>query len=295
VPIQRYRFITVKALRILAVAALCLSSCARAGAPVEFVETPTTQDLAMTAETEPPVATVPVTDVETADPPSGICAVFDAHLDDLLVNLEEEPFRGLFTGEVDPDDPLLGENDGPFGEAWHALMTDLVERDRSDKRPLIDTEQELVELNQLSAAQCGYPILSAIATMTCAPDSGGEPTCEEPTDTRAEYRRFQQTADRIEAYFEAGGPNWLSEIPGEGIAAMRSYDASGETLVRIEALVRIDEDQVPELGLWVAGFSEFNNFDFDNLDSLRDPLFWDQADHRATYLSMAVVGGLFGV
>jgi hypothetical protein len=225
--------------------------------------------------------------VPRSDSLVGICATFDRHLDELLAEPDASRLLGVLTGESDGEDPLLHANDGPFGNAWHDLMTELVERDPSDQRPLIEAADDLWELNQLSARQCGYPVFSAVSAITCASDSSGEPTCEEPRDPRAEYRRFQQAAERVEAYFEVDGSDWLSEIPGEQLGAMAWTETTAEVLIRA------DEDEIPELGLWIAAFLESNEFDFDT-SSVRDPAFWDQATHRATYLSIAVVGGLFG-
>lgn len=271
--------------RLLLVAALCLGSCAEADLGPSSIGTPTTQDLAIAS---PEIATSgPGTTSEPSGSLDGICAAFDRHVDLLLTDPDSSLLGDVLTGDYPRSDPLLSANNGPFGEEWHELMTELVERDPSDQRPLVETANELWELNQLSARQCGYPVFSAVSAITCDSYSGDQPTCEGPTDPRAEYRRFQQTLEGVETYFEVDGSDWLSEIPGEQLAAMAWTETASEVLIRV------DEDDIPELGLWIAAFLESNEFDFDT-SSLRDPAFWDRAPHRAIYLSIAVVGGLFG-
>ncbi|MCP4963468.1 MAG: hypothetical protein GY925_29895 [Actinomycetia bacterium] len=85
-------------------------------------------------------------------------------------------------------------DDGPFGEAWHLLIVDLVavENGQEPKVPL--TSELYEEMNALAEQQCGYPVIEVMGAMaqqcfTQISDGSGnkverEPTCHQRPDPR---------------------------------------------------------------------------------------------------------------
>ena len=132
----------------------------------------------------------------TAD--DGVCAAFDAVFDFLF---SDEGTRARIAS-VDGDNivdeltsgseaVLLEVGDGPFGERWHELAQRLAQAERDGVEPDLSAAM-MVELDQLSVEQCGYPVISALgetARLNCLtrinPDgSRGEPSCNPAGDPR---------------------------------------------------------------------------------------------------------------
>lgn len=223
---------------------------------------------------------------------TGICDAFDAYFDRLFADPDvPRTSDDLFSEDIfDTEHPISQMDDGPFGRAWSSLLAENSSQDSSDDDLL--SESEFTELDDLSAQQCGYPVLTALSVdLSCSTNANGVEECYTRGDPRIGYEEFQVLIQRVDSFFDTGGADWLSELPGEGVA--RRDGPSGHSVV----LLRVRENEVPEIGLWIAEFLETNKFDLDNdkIEALRSPLFWRQAEHRSTYLSLSVVGGLFGV
>ena len=225
---------------------------------------------------------------------SDICGAFNAYFDRLFADPDVPRTSDDLFGEdiLDPEHPIAKMDDGPFGQAWSSLLADISSQDPSDDGPQIDIEKASVEIDELSTQQCGYPVIAtqAAVVLSCSTNADDVEECYTDGDPRIGYEELQVLIERVDSFFDAGGVDWLSELPGEEVA--RRDGPNGQ----IEMLLRVSEDQVPEIGLWIAEFLETKNFvlDGDEIETLRSPLFWRQVEHRSTYLSLTVVGGLFG-
>ena len=254
---------------------------------VESEPVPETTDQADSNQTLPPTT-------QNTPNESGICDAFDAYFDRLFADPDVPRTSDGFFGEdiLDPEHPIAKMDDGPFGEAWSSLIADISSLDPSDDDPQIDIEKASIEIDALSTQQCGYPVVAmqASVVLSCSHNVDGVEECYLDGDPRIGYEEFQFVIQKVNSFFDADGVDWLSELPGEEVA--RRDGPTGQSVV----LLRVNEDQIPEIGVWIAEFLETNRFDLgdDEIETLRSPLFWGQAEHRSTYLSLAVVGGLFG-
>ncbi len=223
-----------------------------------------------------------------------ICGAFDAYFDRLFADPDVPRTSEDLFGEdiLDPEHPIAKMDDGPFGQAWSSLVADISSQDPSDDGPQIDIEKAPTEIDELSTQQCGYPVvaLQAAVVLSCSTNADGVEECYLSGDPRIGYQELQVLRQRVDSFFDAGGVDWLSELPGEEVA--RRDGPNGQS----EMILRVSEEQVPEIGLWIAEFLETNEFNLDrsDIETLRSATFWRQADHRSTYLSLTVVGGLFG-
>ncbi len=279
-------------IRALFVGSLFLvASCAGEDQTAIVVASP--NDSVTTEEVDSNQTLPPTTQINSSE--TGICSAFDAYFDRLFADPDVARTSDNLFGEdiFDPEHPIAMMDDGPFGQAWSSLLADISAQDSSDDHPQIDIESASIEIDELSTQQCGYPVVAtqAAVVLSCSHNANGVEECYVNGDPRIGYQELQVAIQQVASFFDAGGVDWLSELPGEEVA--RRNGPIGQSVV----LLRVSEEQVPEIGVWIAEFLETNKFDLDDgeIETLRSPLFWRQVEHRSTYLSLTVIGGLFGV